>query len=251
VLYLRARRRITSAEPRAPIGVATSVSVALDIEEAAAAAGFHVPMPEGYEQKLIERLKRRDEAAFNELIQLYQGRIYRLVFRMLGDRAEAEDLAQEVFITVFKSIDGFRGDSKLSTWLYRVATNHCKNRIKYLQRRARGKKKEFDEIAEHDALESATMNPTSPIHRPDHLVEAYQKEQILKVAIAALEDDHRELIVLRDIEHMTYDQIQEITGLPQGTVKSRLHRARHALREKVKRLAEGRRSSMPPGGATS
>lgn len=251
MLYLRARRRITSAEPRAPIGVATSVSVALDIEEAAAAAGFHVPMPEGYEQKLIERLKRRDEAAFNELIQLYQGRIYRLVFRMLGDRAEAEDLAQEVFITVFKSIDGFRGDSKLSTWLYRVATNHCKNRIKYLQRRARGKKKEFDEIAEHDALESATMNPTSPIHRPDHLVEAYQKEQILKVAIAALEDDHRELIVLRDIEHMTYDQIQEITGLPQGTVKSRLHRARHALREKVKRLAEGRRSSMPPGGATS
>ena len=83
-------------------------------------------MPEGYEQKLVARLKRRDEAAFNELIKLYQARIFRLVFRMLGDRAEAEDVAQEVFITVFKSIDGFRGDSKLSTWLYRVATNHCK-----------------------------------------------------------------------------------------------------------------------------
>lgn len=202
-------------------------------------------MPDGYEQKLVARLKRRDEAAFNELITLYQGRIFRLVFRMLGDRAEAEDLAQEVFVTVFKSIDGFRGDSKLSTWLYRVATNHCKNRIKYLQRRARGKKKEFDEIAEAGAIESATMNQTSHIARPDHMVEAYEKEQILKTAIASLDEDHRTLIVLRDIENLTYDQIQEITGLAEGTVKSRLHRARHALRDKVKRMAEGRRSSVP------
>lgn len=202
-------------------------------------------MPEGHEEKLVERLKRRDEAAFTELMTLYQGRIYRLVFRMLGDRAEAEDVAQDVFYTVFKSIDGFRGDSKLSTWLYRVATNHCKNRIKYLERRARGKKKEFDEVAEQGAIESATMNPSAPIARPDHMVEAYQKEKILQQAIAELEDEHRELIVLRDIEHMTYEQIQEITGLAAGTVKSRLHRARHALRTNVLRLAEGRRSSVP------
>lgn len=221
------------------------VSVAIDIEHAATVAGFHVSMPEGYEEKLIARLKRRDEAAFNELIKLYQGRIFRLVFRMLGDRAEAEDLAQEVFITVFKSIDGFRGESKLSTWLYRVATNHSKNRIKYLQRRARGKNQEFDEIAEHDALASATMNPTAPIPRPDHMVEAYEKEKILQDAIAWLDEEHRALIVLRDIENLTYDQIQDITGLAEGTVKSRLHRARHALREKVKRLSEGRRSSVP------
>ena len=201
-------------------------------------------MPEGYEEKLVERLKKRDEAAFNELITLYQGRIFRLVFRMLGDRAEAEDLAQEVFITVFKSIEGFRGESKLSTWLYRVATNHSKNRIKYLQRRAHGKKNEFDEIAENEAALSAA-NPIDPMARPDHLVEAYQKEEILKAAIAALDEDHRALIVLRDIENLTYDQIQEITGLAEGTVKSRLHRARQTLRDKVKRLSEGRRSSVP------
>src|SRR5688572_15386744 len=124
-------------------------------------------MPEGYEEQLVERLKRRDEAAFNELVTLYKARIFRLVLRMLGDRAEAEDLAQEVFITVFKSIDGFRGDSKLSTWLYRVATNHCKNRIKYLDRRARGKKRELDEIAEHGMIDSASMNPSSSVARPD------------------------------------------------------------------------------------
>src|SRR5690606_12808941 len=161
-----------------------------------------------------------DEAAFNELSRLYQRRISRLVLRMLGDRTEAEDVAQDVFFTVFKSIDSFRGDSKLSTWLYRVATNHCKNRIKYLDRRARGRKKEFDEVAEHGALESASMTTTAHIARPDQMLEAVQKERILQAAIGALEDEHRELIVLRDIEHLSYEQIQEITGLPEGTVKS-------------------------------
>ena len=82
------------------------------------------------------------------------------------------------------------------------------------------------------------MNPSSTIARPDQVVEAYEKERMLKEALAALEEDHRELIVLRDIEHLSYEQIREITGLAPGTVKSRLHRARHALREKVRGLAE-------------
>lgn len=211
-------------------------------EQAAAAAGFHVPMPEGYEEKLIERLKRRDEAAFNELVRLYQGKIYRLVLRMIGDPGEAEDLAQEVFVTVFKSIDGFRGDSKLSTWLYRVASNHCKNRIKYLNRRARGQKKELDEVADRDALESATMNTSAQIHRPDDMATARQTEVIIKQAIAELPDDQRELVVLRDIENMTYDEIQDVTGLPEGTVKSRLHRARLALHRRVAELQRSRES---------
>src|SRR5262249_1213577 len=84
---------------------------------------------------LLRRLRERDERAFKEMVEAYQDRIFNLLFRMIGKREEAEDLAQEVFVTVFKSIDQFRGDSKLSTWLYRVAVNHCKNRIKYLARR--------------------------------------------------------------------------------------------------------------------
>ena len=164
---------------------------------------------------------------------------------MLGDRAEAEDVAQEVFITVFKSIDGFRGDSKLSTWLYRVATNHCKNRIKYLERRARGKKREFDEVAEHGASESATMNPQAILARPDQQAEANQIEVIVRAAIAGLDEDHRELVILRDVENLSYEEIQQITGLAEGTVKSRLHRARLALAKTVTRAIEGRRSSVP------
>ncbi len=217
-------------------------AAAEELERAAAAAGFHVPMPEGYEERLVERLKRRDEAAFNELVRLYQGKIYRLVFRMIGDRGEAEDLAQEVFVTVFKSIDGFRGDSKLSTWLYRVATNHCKNRIKYLSRRARGQKKELDEIADRDAIESATMTTSAQVHRPDEMATAKQTESLIHRALAELPDDQRELVVLRDIENMTYEEIREVTGLPEGTVKSRLHRARLALQKRVMELHGARES---------
>jgi RNA polymerase sigma-70 factor (ECF subfamily) len=208
---------------------------------AAVVTGFHVPMADGDEERLIERLRRRDEAAFNELVRLYQGKVFQLVFRMLGDRAEAEDLAQEVFVTVFKSIDGFRGESKLSTWLYRVATNHCKNRIKYLGRRARGQKTVLDDLSERDAVESATMETSARIERPDEAVEGRQIERIVQQALGELEDDHRELIVLRDVENLSYEEIQEITGLPEGTVKSRLHRARLSLQQRVRALVEGAR----------
>jgi RNA polymerase sigma-70 factor (ECF subfamily) len=201
--------------------------------------GFHVPMAEGDEEKLIERLRRRDEAAFNELVRLYQDKVFQLVFRMLGDRAEAEDLAQEVFVTVFKCIDGFRGESKLSTWLYRVATNHSKNRIKYLGRRGRGQKTEFDELSERDAVESATMETSARIERPDEAVEGRQVERLVQRALSELEEEHRELVVLRDVENLSYEEIQEITGLPEGTVKSRLHRARLALQQRVRALSEG------------
>lgn len=199
-------------------------------------------MLDGEEEKLIERLKQRDEAAFNAVVRLYQERVFRLLLRMLGDREEAEDVAQEVFITVFKSIDGFRGESKFSTWLYRVATNHSKNRIKYLDRRARGKRKELDELSEHDALESATMNSSGQIARPDEQAEANQMEIIVRAAIMELDDDQRMLVIMRDVENMSYDEIQSETGLPEGTVKSRLHRARLSLAKIVQRMMTERRS---------
>jgi len=206
-------------------------------------SGFRVPMADADEQRLLERLKARDERAFNELVRLYQGKIYQLVFRMLGDRAEAEDLAQEVFVTVFKSIDGFRGDSKLSTWLYRVATNHTKNRLKYLGRRARGQKQELTELAEREVVESASMATSAKIDRPDEALLGREAESIVQQALARLEEDHRELVVLRDVENLSYEDIQRITGLAEGTVKSRLHRARLALKESVEALSAGRRKT--------
>ena len=218
------------------MGFIINAETLAEIDAAAAAAGFHVVMAKGYEEKLVRRLQQQDEQAFNELVRLYQGRIFRLVFRMIGDRAEAEDLAQEVFVTVFKAIKNFRGDSKLSTWMYRVATNHCKNRIKYLGRRARGKKKELDELADAAAIESATMNTSAQVPRPDEALSGRQIERFVQIALASLPDEQRTLVVLRDVENLTYDEIQSVTGLAQGTVKSRLHRARLALASKVREL---------------
>src|SRR5215467_8015529 len=80
------------------------------------------------ERVLIRRLQQRDEKAFEEIVRLYQHKVFNLVYRMIGNQEEAEDIAQEVFVTVFKAIDSFRGEAKFSTWLYRIAANHCKNR---------------------------------------------------------------------------------------------------------------------------
>lgn len=184
------------------------------------------------ERLLIRKLRERDEKAFREMIERYGDQVYNLTFRMLGNREEAEDLAQEVFITVFKSIDSFRGESKFSTWLYRITANHCKNRIKYLARRHDRKQHEFDEMLVKEGADSALTAP-SQSRRPDKHVEGIELEKIMQRCIAELDEDHRILIVLRDIQDLTYDEICTITNLPDGTVKSRLHRARLALRKKM------------------
>ena len=107
------------------------------------------------EAQFIARLVARDESAFNELVVTYERRVYGLVFRMLGRRDEAEDLAQEVFVQVFKAIDQFRGESKLSTWIYRIAVNLCKNRTKYLSRRHSNDTEDLDAMAERVPFSAA------------------------------------------------------------------------------------------------
>src|SRR5512143_1425164 len=110
------------------------------------------------ERTLLRRLRDRDERAFRELIEAHRDRVYNICYRILGHKHEAEDVAQEVFITVFKTIEAFRGDSKFSTWLYRVAVNHCKNRIKYLARRHDRDRDELDESA-HQAGDGVASAP--------------------------------------------------------------------------------------------
>jgi len=184
------------------------------------------------ERSLLRRLRDRDERAFRELIEAHRDRVYNITLRMLNNRAEAEDVAQEVFITVFKTIDSFREESKFSTWLFRVTVNHCKNRIKYLSRR---------HDRDHNELDDATAGPVNgaisgPVPAaPDIALEGAQMERLLQEAIANLDEEHREVVVLRDVEDLSIEEICEITGLPDGTVKSRLHRARLALRKKLQR----------------
>jgi RNA polymerase sigma-70 factor (ECF subfamily) len=187
------------------------------------------------EAQFIARLVARDEAAFNELVVSYERRVFALVFRMLGRRDEAEDLSQEVFVQVFKAIDQFRGDSKLSTWIYRIAVNLCKNKSKYLARRHAGEQDDVDAMAERVPLSAAKGVSVGDISRPDELVEGMQLERVVKKAIAQLEPEFREVLVLRDVEDLSYEEIAGITGLPDGTVKSRIHRARGQLRALVEK----------------
>lgn len=194
-----------------------------------------VALPDELEEGLISRLVARDERAFNELVHAYGRRVSALVFRMLGNKAEAEDLTQEVFVQVFKAIGTFRGDSKLSTWIYRIAVNLCKNRTKYLRVRHAGEQDELEAVAERVPLGDAPRANVSKIERPDEAMAGRQVEKIVQDAIARIDPTFRECLVLRDVEELSYEEIGEITGLPPGTVKSRIFRARAQLKEMVER----------------
>jgi RNA polymerase sigma-70 factor (ECF subfamily) len=134
---------------------------------------------------------------------------------------------------VFKNIDSFRGDSKLSTWLYRVAVNHCKNRIKMLDRRSSRKHDAIDDAREGAVSDGGVLGGRPA--RPDEAAQGSELERAVRTALASLDPEHRELIILRDLEGLAYEEIVTITGLPDGTVKSRLHRARAALKEAIEK----------------
>lgn len=187
------------------------------------------------ERKLVRKLRARDEDAFTELVRTYQHKVFNLVFHIVRDRAEAEDVAQDVFVTVFKHIDGFRGDAKFSTWLYRIATNHARNRVKYLARRSQRAHQAIEDTNEGALHDGAPERPADP----HETVVAAELETIIKEGLEELNDLHRTILIMRDIEHMSYAEIGEVVELPEGTVKSRLHRARAALSEYVKSRYSG------------
>jgi RNA polymerase sigma-70 factor, ECF subfamily len=141
------------------------------------------------ERSLLRRLRDRDERAFRELVEDQRDRVFNITFRMLGNRAEAEDVAQEVFISVFKKIHEFRGDSKFSTYLYRVAVNHCKNRIKYLARRHDRDRDQLDEATQGSGVNGSISGPVPS--SPQKQLESAQMEKLMQDAIAELDDDQR------------------------------------------------------------
>lgn len=182
----------------------------------------------GAEEMLAARAAAGDPGAFDALVALFSGRVFAVAFRMLGDRAEAEDLTQEVFVALYHSIGTFRGESRLSTWVYRITKNRCLNRLKFLKRRKVGDLADIDDpavqkgVADPDTGEGTARDPLRRLHGD-------RVARVLEAHIQALPDEQRLLVVLRDVEDMSYEEIADVTGLPLGTVKSRLHRARAEL----------------------
>ncbi len=190
--------------------------------------------------RFIERLKRRDEHAFNELVLTYEAQVYRLVWRMLGSREEAEDMTQEVFVQVFRSIDSFRGDAKISTWIYRIAMNLTKNRTKYLARRYQKSHSELDGLEPKDEHNEAQGRTTGETRRPDWDAIGNETERIVLECLGEMDEEFREILILRDVEALSYEEVGSITGLAPGTVKSRLHRARTLLKAQVEERLGGK-----------
>lgn len=191
-----------------------------------------VPTVEPDDRTLCERVAQGDDAAFEGLVVRHQHRVYAFCLRLLGDPAEAEDVAQDVFLTVYKNAESFRGESAFTTWLLRIAKNQSLNRIKYLERRGRSMRRSIDELSDERMLGIED----GAERRPDVLIEGDQTVAIVQQAIAALGEEHRVVLVLRDVEDLSYEEISQITGLPIGTVKSRIHRGRSALASRLERI---------------
>jgi RNA polymerase sigma-70 factor (ECF subfamily) len=178
---------------------------------------------EAEDREWVRKFQAGKEEGFNRLVHRHKDRIFGLCLRMLaGNRDDAEDAAQETFVKVFHGLAAFRMESKFSSWLYRIAVNTCKNKLTSLPHR-QAKLHRGLEAAENDAA------PSSP--SPAQVLDARGKRESIEAAIARLPEDQRILVVLRDIEGRSYEEIAESTGLNPGTLKSRLNRGRRQLQE--------------------
>lgn len=182
------------------------------------------------ETALVERCKAGDRLAFDELISGHQDRVLNTAFRLMGNYEEALDLTQEVFMNCFRKIGNFKGDSALSTWLYRITVNTAKNRWKYQQSRGINKTHSLDAPMSADDEERIKQfpdrQPTPRKVASDREAFSYLEEQL-----ESLNGEHKEVLVLRYIEELSYEEIADILRLSLGTVKSRIHRARNELRD--------------------
>jgi RNA polymerase sigma-70 factor (ECF subfamily) len=185
------------------------------------------------EQLLVDRCRQGDRESFAQLMRLHERQIFNFTYRMLGDEEEAEDLTQDIFIAAFKGIRKFRGEAKFSTWLYRIALNQTRNRIKYLSRR--------DFFAKQNRR--AQHKEESPWENPEFLADSAPtpEQWTLTKSMAAqvqecldqIPPQARQILVLRDVQGFSYEELSEMLSLNPGTVKSRLHRARSALQQRL------------------
>lgn len=186
----------------------------------------------GREAALIQRCAAHDEDACAELVNEHQRMVYQLSLNLLGDHNEALDLSQEVFLRVFRTIHSFRGASQLRTWIYRIVVNQARNRQRWWRRRHRAQQVSLDEhIQDHGDLPEHGNNGS-----PDRALGQKLLAERIRVALEGLPFDQRTALVLREVDGLSYEEIGYSLGIAVGTVKSRLARAREALRAQLRNV---------------
>lgn len=174
--------------------------------------------------QLLERVKKGDGKAMEQLLSRHEPRVYRFGLRMCGNEDDARDVLQETLLAAFKNLASFRGDSQVSTWLYQIARSFC---IKHRRRRE-------GEPSQHESMEASEVRSlASETSESDARAHARQVGQVIEAAMNTLQADHREALVLRDVEGLSAEEAAEVVGIEVGALKSRLHRARMALKQNL------------------
>ena len=196
-----------------------------------------VPGISDEEWLFVLRLQANEDAAYDELVRTYNTPIFHVAYRMLGDSAEAADIVQDIFLKVFKNINGFKGEAALKTWIYKIAFSEILNRMRWWRRRHRYSTLSLDEPhtngdgpSNGDGFHLRDAGPT-----PEEALHTKEQEAGIQLALSKLSGDHRSIVVLRDIEGFAYGEIADVLGVSIGTVKSRLARARADLKQSLMR----------------
>ncbi len=183
--------------------------------------------------ELVAQAKQGKMAAFELLVNRYQQRVANVISKFVKDRHEIQDVAQEVFIKVFRALPNFRGDSSFYTWIYRIAVNTSKNHLVAKSRRIQNTQVEFE-----DAESFGSNEDFRNLDTPDAVYSRGELEQTMSKAIAQLPEDLKKAIVLREVDGMSYDEIALEMNCPIGTVRSRIFRARDAIDQALRPLLE-------------
>jgi RNA polymerase sigma-70 factor, ECF subfamily len=218
-----------------------------DVTDTAGTCGAAQDAPgEDPDREAVRRARDGDQGAFEQLVLAHQRRAFNVAYRILGDYEEALDLTQEAFILAHRNLRQFRGEARFGSWLLTITVNQCRNRLKHWKRRARSR---------HDSLSEPIGEEGSDLLRelPDpgatalEELEGRQLEELVREELQHVDGEYRIVLVLRDLQGVAYEEIARVLGIPVGTVKSRLHRGRAELRERLRRRLSPR-SGAEGGG---
>lgn len=185
------------------------------------------------DRMLVDRFRSGDAAAFNEMVTRYWDRIYAMVHQLLRNHQDAEEVTQDAFIRAHRGLENFRGDAAFSTWLYQIATNLARNRYWYWWRRKRDKTLSFEQPVGEDG--DATLADLIPaeVETPDDITVTQEFVDRIAEGMQRINAKHREILILRNVKNLSYEEIAVILNISVGTVKSRIARARDSLRAKL------------------